>query len=204
MGFSGGTEVKHTQSNAGDARWVWSLGIHKTSKQNERQCSMLRKISRPRTKWNHSNCAICSGQLFAVQSLGHVQLFVTPSLQHARLSCPPPSPRACSNSCPSSRSCYLTISSPDTSFSFCLHSFPASVSFPMSQLFSSGDQSFGASASASVLPMNIQGWFPLGCTRLTSLLSQRTLKSLLQHHSSKATMSSWECNNWLLIYTELA
>ena len=69
----------------------------------------------------------------------------------------------------------------------CLQSFPASESFPMSRLFTSGGQSIGASASASVLPMNIQGWFPLGLTGLISLCP-RTLKSLLQHHSLKASI----------------
>ena len=70
-------------------------------------------------------------------------------------------------------------------FSFCLQSFPESGSFPVSKLFISGGQSFGASASASVLPVNIQGWFPLGLTGLISLLSKGLLKSLLQHHSLK-------------------
>ena len=67
----------------------------------------------------------------------------------------------------------VTISSPVTSFSSCLQSFPGSGSFPMSQLFSSGDQSIGASTSSLVLPMSIQGWFPLGWTGLISLLSKR-------------------------------
>ena len=79
----------------------------------------------------------------------------------------------------------LTISSYATPFSFCLQSFPASGSFPMSRLFASGGQITGVSASASVLPMNIQGWFPLGLTNLISLLS---LKSLFQHHSLRASV----------------
>ena len=74
-------------------------------------------------------------------------------LQHARLPCPSPTPRACSNSCPSSQWCHPTISSSIVPFSSCLHSFPASGSFPMSQFFASGGQSIGASASASVLPI---------------------------------------------------
>ena len=78
-------------------------------------------------------------------------------LQHIRLLCPPLSPGLCSNSCPLSHWCYLTISSSATPFSFCLQSFPASESFPMSWLLASG----GASTSASVFPMNIQGWFIL-------------------------------------------
>ena len=82
-------------------------------------------------------------------------------LQHTRLPCPSLSPRVCSNSCPLSRWCHPTNSSSASLFSSCLQSFPASGSFPMSGLFASGDQSIGASASASVLPMAIQGWFPL-------------------------------------------
>ena len=78
-------------------------------------------------------------------------------LQHARLPCPSPTPRAYSNSCPLSRQCHPTISSSVIPFSSCLQSFPASESFQMSQFFSSGGQSIGVSASASVLPMNIQG-----------------------------------------------
>ena len=77
-----------------------------------------------------------------------------------------------SNSCPSSRWCHPAISSSVIPFSSCLQSFPASGSFPMSQLFTSGGQSIGASASASVLPMNIHDWFPLGLTDLISLQSK--------------------------------
>ena len=94
-------------------------------------------------------------------------------LQHARLSCPSQLPRAFSNSCPSSRWCHPTISSSVVPFSSCLQYFPASGSFPMSQFFASGGQSIGASASASVLPMNIQDWFPLGWTGWISSHSKR-------------------------------
>ena len=94
-------------------------------------------------------------------------------LQHARLPCSSPTPGACSNSCPFSRRCHPTISSSVVPFSSCLQSFLASGSFPMSQSFASGGQSIGASASASVLPMNIQDWFPLGLTGLISLQSKR-------------------------------
>ena len=92
-------------------------------------------------------------------------------LQHTSLPCSL-SPRVCSNSCSLSWWCYLTISSSAAPFSFCLQSFPASGSFPMSQLFASGDQSIRASVSTSVLPMNIQGWFPLGLIGLISLQSK--------------------------------
>ena len=93
-------------------------------------------------------------------------------LQHARFPCPSLTPRACSTSCPSSLWCHPIISSSVVPFSSCLQSFPASGSFPMSQFFASGGQSIGASASASVLPMNIQGWCPLGLTALISLQSK--------------------------------
>ena len=89
-------------------------------------------------------------------------------LQHARTLCPSPTPRVYSNSSPLSRWYHPTISSSVIPFSH-LQSFPASGSFQMSQLFASGGQRIGASASASVLPMNIQDWFPLGWTDLISL-----------------------------------
>ena len=93
-------------------------------------------------------------------------------MQHARPPCPSPPLRACSNSRPSSRWCYPTISSSVVPFTSCLQFFPASGSFPVSQFFASGGQSIGASASTSVLPVNIQDWFPLGLTGLISLLSK--------------------------------
>ena len=108
-------------------------------------------------------------------------------LQHARLPCPSPTPGVYSNSCPLSRWCHPPISSSVIPFSSCLQSFPAAGSFPMSQFFESGNQSIGVSASALVLPMNIQDWFPLGWTGWISLKS-KVLSSLLQHHSSKASI----------------
>ena len=117
-------------------------------------------------------------------------------LQHARPPCPSAIPRVFSNSSPLSQRCHPTILSSVSPFSFHLQSFPASRSFQMSQFFASVGQSIGASVSASVLPMNIQDWFPLGLTGLISfsmdwldlLAVQGTLKSLLQHHSSKASI----------------
>ena len=91
----------------------------------------------------------------------------------ARPPCPSPSPRVCSNSYPLSQWCSLIISSSATPFSSCPQSFPASESIPRSQLFTSGGQSDGASASASVLPMNIHGLFPLWLVGLISLQSER-------------------------------
>ena len=109
-------------------------------------------------------------------------------LQHTRLPCPSSSPEACSNWCPLNRGCHPTVSSSIVPFSSCLQFFPASGSFLLSQLFESGGHSIGASASASVLPMNIQGWFPLRIDWFALLAVQGTLKSLLQHHSSKASV----------------
>ena len=124
-------------------------------------------------------------------------------LQHARLSCPSPSPRACSNSCPLSGWCHPTISSYITRFS-CPQSFPASRSFPMSQLFTSGGQSI--EASALVLPMNIQGWFPLGLAGLISLQSKGlsivfSSTTIWKHQFFSAQPSLWSnshIHTWLL------
>ena len=85
-------------------------------------------------------------------------------LQHTRLPCPSPTPRACSNSCPSSQWYHPTISSSVIPLSSCLQSFPESGSFPVSQFFTSSGQNIRVLASASVLPMNIQDWFPLELT----------------------------------------
>ena len=93
-------------------------------------------------------------------------------LQHARLPYPSQTPGACSNSCSSSLWCHSTISSSAAPFSFCFQSFPESGSFPKSRVFASGGKSIGVSASASVLPMNIQGWFPLGFTGSIFLISK--------------------------------
>ena len=100
----------------------------------------------------------------------------THGLQHDRLPCPSPNPGACSNSCLFSQWCHPTISSSVVPLSSCLQSFPASGSFQMSQFFTSGGQNIGASASTSVLPMNIQAWFPLGWTDLMSLRSKGLLR----------------------------
>ena len=104
--------------------------------------------------------------------------------QHARPPCPSQTPGVHPNPCPSSRWCHPTISSSVIPFSSCTQSFPASGPFQMSQLFASGGQSIGVSASTSVLPMNSQDWSPLGWTGWISLQAN----SLLQHHSSKASI----------------
>ena len=114
-------------------------------------------------------------------------------LQHSRLSCPSPTRGAYSNSCPSCRWCHPTISSSIVSFSSCLQSFPASGSFLMSQFVPSGGQSIGA--SASVLPVNIQDWFPLGWTGLISLqskgLSRIFSNTTIQKHQFFSTQFSF-------------
>ena len=134
---------------------------------------------------------VTTHHVVAVQSLSRVRLFVTPWTAPHQASLSFTSPGACSNSCLSNQWCHPTISSSVVPFSSCLQSLPASGSFPMSQFFTSGGQSIGASASASVFPMSIQGWFPLPLTGLISFQSKEsgeTLKSLLQHYSSKASI----------------
>ena len=98
--------------------------------------------------------------------------------QHARPRCPSPTPRVHPNPGPLSQWCHPTISSSVISFSSCPQSFPASQSFQMSQLSALGGQSIGVSATASVLPMNIQYWFPLGLIDLISLLSKGLSRDL--------------------------
>ena len=110
-------------------------------------------------------------------------------LQHDRLPSPSPTPGACSNSCSSSWWCRPTISSSVVPFSSCLQFFPASGSFPRSQFFASCGQSIGVSVSASVLPMNIQDWFPLEWTGWISLQS-KGLSRLLSSISFKSIHSS--------------
>ena len=107
-------------------------------------------------------------------------------MQHNRLPCPPLSPRVCTNSCPLSHWCHPTIKSSIIPVFTCPQSFPASSSFPMSQLFTSGDQSIGASASASVLQYSGLNSFRIDWFDLLAV--QGTLRSLLQHNSSKASI----------------
>ena len=108
-------------------------------------------------------------------------------LQHVRPPCPSPTPRAYPNSCPLSQWCHPTISSSVVPFSSCLQSFPASGSFQMSQLFASGGQNIGVSASTSVLPMNTQDWSPLGWTGWISLQS----KGLSRVFSNTTVQKHW-------------
>ena len=113
-------------------------------------------------------------------------------LQHIRPPCPSPTPWVHPNPCPLSQWFHPTISPFVIPSSFCPQPFPASGSFQMSQLFASGGQSIGVSASTSVLPMNTQDWsISFRMDWLDLLAVQGTLKSLLQHHSSKASILQW-------------
>ena len=127
-------------------------------------------------------------QFSSVQSLSHLWLFATPWTAACQGSLSFTNRGACSNSCPFSQWCHSTISSSVVPFFCCLQSFPASGSLPMSWFFTSGGQNIGVSTSALVLPMNIQDWFPLGWTGWISLQSKGLFKSLLQNHSSKASI----------------
>ena len=144
-----------------------------------------------------------------VQSLKVISSSLQPhGLQHARLLCPTLSPGVCSHSCPLTQWYYLTISSSATPFSFCLQSFPASGSFPMSQLFTSVGQRIGASASASVLPgLNIQGcFFFLGFAGLISFqlkgLSRVFSSTTIWKHQFFCTQTilwfNFQIHTWLL------
>ena len=141
----------------------------------------------PYRSW-HDCCSLFSHLVVPNSLWTHAQ-------KHARLPCPSLSPGVCLNSCPSNWWCLPTVTS-SVPFSVCLHSFPASGSFPMSWFFASGGQSIGASASPSVLPMNIQGWFPLRLTGLISLLFKglsRVLSSttIQKHQFYGAQPSLW-------------
>ena len=137
---------------------------------------------------NKSNVWIFS----LVQLVSRVQLFVTPWIQHAS---PSPTPGVCSNSCPLSQWCHPTISSSVVPSS-CLQSFPASGSSPMSQFFASVGQSIGASASASVLPVTIQDWSPLGWTGLMSLPSKGLSRVFFNTTVQKQQFFSTQLSLW--------
>ena len=142
----------------------------------------------------HFSCSVLSDSLWPHE------------LKHTRLPCPSQAPRVYSDSCPLSPWCHPTSSYSVNPFSSCLQSFPASGSFPVSQLFRSGGQSIGVSASASVLPMNTQDWFPLGWTGWISLkskgLSRVFSNTTVQNHQFFSTHLSLQSNShihtWLL------
>ena len=142
----------------------------------------------------------------SIQPFSYVNSLWLLGLQHTRLRCPSPTPGACSNSCSSSWWCHPAISSSVLPFSSCLQSFPASGPFPVSHFFASGGQSIGASGLASVLPMNIQDWFPLGWTCLISLQSKGLSRvfsntTVQRHQFFGAQLSLWSNSHiltWLL------
>ena len=127
-------------------------------------------------------------------------------LQYTRLPCPSPSPRACSNSCPLSQWWHPTFTSSVTSFSQWFQSFPALGSFLMSRNFSLGGQSLGVSASGSVLPMNIQDWFPFGLTgwisfqskELSRVFSNTTVQNHQFFRAQPSLWSNYHIHTWLL------
>ena len=135
-------------------------------------------------------------QFSSVQSLSCVRSLQPHGLQHTRPPCPSPTPRIYPHSCSLSQWCHPTISSSVIPFSSCLQSFPTPGSFQMSQLFTSGGQSIGVSASTSVLPMNIQDWFPLGWTGWISLQSKGLSRvfsntTIQKHQFFSAQLSLW-------------
>ena len=135
-------------------------------------------------------------QFSTVQLLSTVQFFVTPWSAHARLPCSTPTPRACSNSCPSSQWYHPTISSSVIPFSSCLKSFPVIGSFPMRQFFTSGGQSW--SFSFSISPSNeYPGLISFRMDGFDLLAVQRSLKSLIQNHSSKASIL--QCSAFFMV-----
>ena len=149
--------------------------------------------------WVRPNCCL----LFITAVSNSLQHY---GRQHARLPCPPLSPGVCSNSCPLSQWCHPTMSSSVVPFSSCPQSFPESQSFPATWLFTSDGQSIGTSASASVLPMNIQDWFPSRLIGLISLLfkglsrvfSNTTVQKHQFFNAQPSLWSSSHIHTWLL------
>ena len=123
-------------------------------------------------------------------------------LQHTRLPCPssPPSPRVCSNACLLNQWCHPTISSSAILFSFCLQSFPATGSFPMSHLLTSGGQSVAASATSSILSMSIQCWFPFRLTGLISLQSKGLSRAFSSTTIQNDFCSLFKCSFFILSF----
>ena len=147
-------------------RPLWILILHQNGElwiPKSMQPTFSKPFLRCKERYKIMSCSIESISqrlLFFSHSVASDSLWPH-GLQYVRLPCPSLSPRVCSNSCPSGWWCHSTISSSITHYSSCPQSFSATRSFPVSQLFTSGSQSIGASASASVLPMNIHYWFPL-------------------------------------------
>ena len=166
-------EGSHPWDFPGKYTGVVAISFSRVSSQLRDRMQVSHTAGRLFTIWASKGTAFKSFghiQFSSVQSLSRVRLFATSRLQHIRSPCPSPTPRVYSKSCPLSRWCYPTISHSVIPFSSCLQSFPALGSFPISGLFISGGQSIGV--SASVLPMNIQDWLPLGWTGWISLQSK--------------------------------
>ena len=178
---------------------VQVLGIPGTLDHHERRASQLLRAWNREVKFGEFSSVqfSCSDMSDSLRLHG---------LQHARLPCPLPTPGVYSNSCPLSRWCHPTISSSVVPFFSCLQSFPASGSFPMRQFFASGGQSIGVSPSASVLPMNIQDWFPLGWAGWISLqskglsrvFSNTTVQKYQFFHVKISLWSNSHIHIWLL------
>ena len=177
--------------------------IHLFTPISNRQIMKLEKAFKKfsqNTEKKQLKCVALKAILSAVSSVQFSCAVVSDSLQphglrHTRPPCPSPTPGAYSNSCPLTRWCHPIISSSVVPFSSCLQSFPASGSFPVSQLFESGGQSIGVSASISVLPMNTQDWSPLGWTGWISLQSKGLSRvfsntAVQKHHFFGTQLSS--------------
>ena len=152
-------------------------------------------------EWIKINVVYIYNGIFVVQTISHVQLFVTTQTQHFRVPCPSLSPGLCSSSCPLSWWCHPTISSSVAPFSSCLLSFPASRCFSVSRLLASGGQSIETSlASASALAMSIRGWFPLGSTGLISLFPTPQFEGINSSELSLFVLSSSLNNEYLVFW----
>ena len=200
-GFKGGSVVKNLPANAGDTGSIpGSRRSPRGGHGNPLQYSCLenpmdreaRRVTVHRV--TESQTWLSTHKYGQFSSVAQCPTLRPQGLQHARPPCPSPTPGVYSNSCPLSWWCHPTISSSVITFSSCPQSFPASGSFPMSQIFTSGGQSIGVSALTSVLPMNIQDWFPLEWTGCVSLQSQglsRVFSNIaIQKHQFSGTQLS--------------
>ena len=172
--FQGCTNKLHYTSIFGEILWRWSVPLITVYAETGESNAELPPDTVQLQTWCLTNTLLFSCSVVSDFSQPH-------GLPHTRLPCPSSSPGACSNLCPLSQWCHPTISFSARHFSPCLQSLPATASFPIRWLFESGGQHTGASTLASVLPMNIQGWFPLG---LTGLISLQTICEALTTQSS--------------------
>ena len=204
--FAGDTFSKKNQVSLKENNWGYLLLIikFKLSSKNYKFGNLLVWET---VSLRASHCLALESEIdgvVVIQLLSRVWLFATPWTAASQISLSSLSLGACSNSCPLTRWCHPTILSSAASSSSCLQSFPASGFFSMSRVFTSGGQSI--EASASVLPMIIQGWFPLGFTGLTSLLSQGALRvfsntTVQKRQFFSAQPSLWSSSHictWLL------